>query len=372
MTADTVGGVWTYAMELARALYERDVRILLFTMGKQLSTEQRNQVEQLPHVTPHETEFKLEWMDDPWEEVRCAGDALLELEKTFSPDVIHLNGYAHAALRWNAPTLVVCHSCVLSWCEAVNPSGPVDERWNHYREQVTAGLRSTGFVVAPTQAMLSSIENSYGALEAPSAVVRNAIGLDLFRPGCKQPYIFSAGRLWDPAKNIGVLRGIADRLDWPVYAAADTLNPKGDSGFDATSGNYCSLGFQPREEIACWLSAASVYCAPARYEPFGLAILEAAISGCALVLGDIPSLRELWEGAAVFVDPDDVDGIAATLGELTRNSSHRHKCGRRARMRGMEFMPSRMAAQYHSIYEAMRQKTTAIKTRCPEGLACAS
>ncbi len=31
---------------------------------------------------------------------------------------------------------------------------------------------------------------------------------------------------------------------------------------------------------------------PARYEPFGLSVLEAALSGCALVLGDIPSLRE--------------------------------------------------------------------------------
>jgi hypothetical protein len=44
---------------------------------------------------------------------------------------------------------------------------------------------------------------------------------------------------------------------------------------------------------------------PARYEPFGLSVLEAALSGCALVPGDIASLRGNWDGVAEFVCPDD-------------------------------------------------------------------
>src|SRR5439155_1168938 len=58
---------------------------------------------------------------------------------------------------------------------------------------------------------------------------------------------------------------------------------------------------------------ASIYAWPARYEPFGLSVLEAALSGCALVLGDIPSLRELWEGAAWFVPADDDGALAAAI-----------------------------------------------------------
>ena len=34
-------------------------------------------------------------------------------------------------------------------------------------------------------------------------------------------------------------------------------------------------------------------------------MLEAASAGCPLILGDIPTFRELWDGAAVFVAPDD-------------------------------------------------------------------
>ncbi len=57
----------------------------------------------------------------------------------------------------------------------------------------------------------------------------------------------------------------------------------------------------------------SVFASCARYEPFGLAVLEAAQAGMALVLSDIPSLREIWDGAAMFADPRDAAGFAAAL-----------------------------------------------------------
>ena len=54
------------------------------------------------------------------------------------------------------------------------------------------------------------------------------------------------------------------------------------------------------EQMRELLGRAAIYIATSRYEPFGLAPLEAALSRCALVANDIPSLRELWgrRGAA--------------------------------------------------------------------------
>jgi glycosyltransferase involved in cell wall biosynthesis len=138
------------------------------------------------------------------------------------------------------------------------------------------------------------------------------------------------------------------------------------------SANYHALGFLSREEIAKWLSAASIYCAPARYEPFGLSILEAALSGCALVLGDIPSLREIWDGAGVFVDPTNGDATAAAIQELIANSVFREKCGRRARLRALEFTAARMAARYVEIYQAMQSQAAGRQPLRTEALACAS
>jgi len=119
LTADTVGGVWTYAVDLARGLSARGVEVALATMGAPLSDAQRETAERIPGLLVFESGFRLEWMEDPWRDVERAGDWLLGLEARFGPDLVHLNGYAHAALPWSAPKLVVAHSCVLSWWSAV-------------------------------------------------------------------------------------------------------------------------------------------------------------------------------------------------------------------------------------------------------------
>src|SRR5689334_9341980 len=119
MTTDTVGGVWIYSLELARGLAEQGVEVALATMGAPLDELQREMACRIPRLKVFEGKFKLEWMEDPWRDVERAGDWLLGLEERFGPDLIHLNGYAHGSLPWNAPKIVVGHSCVLSWWEAV-------------------------------------------------------------------------------------------------------------------------------------------------------------------------------------------------------------------------------------------------------------
>lgn len=99
MTTDAVGGVWNYCIRLAEALDAYDVQIALATMGPALNEHQRHEVRRLANVQLYESTFKLEWMRDPWEDVDRAGRWLLDLEERLRPDVIHLNGYTHAALR---------------------------------------------------------------------------------------------------------------------------------------------------------------------------------------------------------------------------------------------------------------------------------
>src|SRR5262245_8577368 len=110
LTADTVGGVWTYAIELIRALGQQHIDVALATMGALLNDEQRTEINQLRNAEVYESNFKLEWMEDPWHDVYEAGHWLLDVEQLARPDVIHLNGYAHGALPWHAPVMVVGHS----------------------------------------------------------------------------------------------------------------------------------------------------------------------------------------------------------------------------------------------------------------------
>ncbi|MFW6358602.1 MAG: glycosyltransferase family 4 protein, partial [Chroococcales cyanobacterium] len=170
MTADTVGGVWTYALELIQALGEYDIKVTLATMGAPVTLQQRftaAKIENLEIVEGRNefgNSFKLEWMENPWDDVKKSGEWLLELEAKVKPDIVHLNGYSHGSLRWKSPVLMVGHSCVLSWWEAVKgESAPVS--WDYYRQAVLKGLQGADLVVAPTEAMLGALEQHYGKLQ---------------------------------------------------------------------------------------------------------------------------------------------------------------------------------------------------------------
>ncbi len=350
MTADTVGGVFSYALELARALAERGVRTSLATMGGPLSVPQREAAGRVPGLSVVESSFRLEWMDDPWDDVARAGDWLLEVEERARPDVIHLNGYAHGALGFRAPKLVVAHSCVLSWWAAVL-GGEAPPQYDRYRREVARGLAAASAVVAPTQAMLDALVRHHGALAsfrgARTVVIPNAVDPDRFAPRPKEELLLAVGRLWDQAKNIAALGEVAPHLPWPLQVAGSDVHPGGGA---RPIPSLHPLGVLSPSGVAAALARASIYAHPARYEPFGLSVLEAALSGCALVLGDIPSLREVWRDAALYVDPGDTEALRSALQALIDDPGKRQEMASRARARAFAFSPRRMARSYLHLY----------------------
>ena len=62
MTADTVGGVWTYALELTRALQPYGIEVLLAVMGPRLSAAQHEDARQIPNLNLFKSDYKLEWI----------------------------------------------------------------------------------------------------------------------------------------------------------------------------------------------------------------------------------------------------------------------------------------------------------------------
>ena len=117
--------------------------------------------------------------------------------------------------------------------------------------------------------------------------------------------------------------------------------------------NLRTLGCLDDDEIGEWLARRPIFASVPRYEPFGLAVLEAAQAGCALVLSDIPTLRELWDGAALFVDPDDDAALADTLQALSDDRARRSALEAAAKERAHGYTVEAMAAGMHRIYEAV-------------------
>lgn len=350
MTVDAVGGVWTYALELSRALVHHDVRVVLAGMGPPPDAAQLAGALALPNVTLAWRDCKLEWMNEPWADVALADSWLLQLADRERVDLVHVNGYVHAALPWNRPVISVAHSCVYSWWQAVHGCDPPTQ-WQTYRERVGAGLNRADCIVAPTQAFLQSIREIYQPLSR-AMVIHNACGsAERARPLLQRwPVIFASGRVWDRAKGIEVLDAAARDLSWRAYVAGSATAP---DGAQVELESLRRLGQLSAADLQSCLRRAAIFAHPARYEPFGLGVLEAALGGCALVLADLPSLRELWQGAALFVPAGDAWSLRRALQQLIDDPESVGLLGAASWTRAQRYRPDGMAARYVALYREL-------------------
>ena len=339
MTVDAVGGVWTYALELVRAL--PDVRFSFAQMGPRPGEAQRKEVAALPSVELFESDWKLEWQPEPWEDVDRAGQWLLELEDELKPDVVHLNGYSHGVLPFRGPKVVVAHSCVGSWWSAVKEE-PAPCEWEEYTRRVQDGLNLANAVVAPTCAFGREIERLYPVPRRVETVWNGACEVRR-ASATREFWVLAAGRAWDEAKNFTVLEEAASRL--PLLLA-------GEAGSFQT--NHLRLqGHLKHEQLQQLLQRTPIFAHPALYEPFGLGVLEAAQAGCALVLSDIPTLRELWDGAALFCAPRDQKEWARVLVELWQDDERVGQLAKLARRRAQQYSREAFGQGYRTLYERL-------------------
>ncbi len=347
MTVDAVGGVWSYALGLCAAL--PDIRFILATLGPRPRPAQRAAASRLDNVILVESDFRLEWMTGGQADITASTRWLEALALKHEVDLVHVNGYAQARLGSDCPIVVVAHSDVLSWWKAVHGEAAPAE-WHGYRRQVVGGLRAADRVVAPTRTVQADLRRQYGLPLWNTRIIPNGIELSALMPLPKRPVIMAAGRIWDDAKNLRLLDGVAPHLDWPVEIAGASAHPE--TGV-AEPRHARLLGVLSPEEMRRRLGEAAIFAAPALYEPFGLTVLEAAVAGCALVLGDIASLRENWDGAAIFVPPADASEWQAALARLIDDREVRDRLAVAARIRAKRFTLASTARRYRALYREL-------------------
>ncbi|HEX3952823.1 MAG TPA: glycosyltransferase family 4 protein [Stellaceae bacterium] len=345
MTADAVGGVWSYALSLCAAL--PDFRFILATLGPRPRPDQREAAARLPNVVLAESDFRLEWMEGGHWDTAASCTWLDALAAHHGAAIVHVNGYAQAPMGDARPIVAVAHSDVLSWWSAVR-GGPAPAVWNDYRRHVAAGLAAADRIVAPTRAVLDDLQRHYDLPLSRAEVISNGINLGQFESSVKRPVVLASGRVWDEAKNLALLDAVAPQLPWSVEIAGEAAHPESGT---ARLRYAQALGMLAPPEMRRRLEQAAIFAAPACYEPFGLGILEAAAAGCTLVLGDIPSLRESWYGAAVFVPPHNVASWRATLARLIADRDEREELASAARRRARDFTAERTAAAYRALYQ---------------------
>ncbi len=344
MTVDAVGGVWRYAIDLARGLKPLGYEVIFAGSGPEPDDAQRMEAGRLGEIVW--LEQPLDWMVKGENELEAGPAEIVRLATQSGASIIHLNLPSQAAgIVTDIPVVSVSHSCVVTWWAAVRGGAiPEDWAWQHQRNR--AGFRRSSRVIAPSRSHAAALQRCYGPL--PVEVVENAIALDPGQAG-EQPFVFAAGRWWDEAKNGSVLDRAAADLPWPVLMAGATEGP---SGQRSTLAHARMLGALPHHDVLAHSARCGIFVSPSRYEPFGLSALEAARLARPLLLADIPTYRELWNDAALFFDPNDAAQLAAQLHILIDDKPLRRRLSRTAQARSLRFTLAGQAEKMAALYRA--------------------
>ncbi|TGS89494.1 glycosyltransferase [Mesorhizobium sp. M3A.F.Ca.ET.174.01.1.1] len=344
MTTDAVGGIWRYSLDLARELASQGISIVLAGLGPEPCEEQAREAQSFTTLAWLKT--PPDWMTHREDDLDRLPDELGPLASAYAADLVHLNAPAQAAgLDLPCPVIAVSHSCVVTWLHAVRGKAATGD-WGWQKRRNRAGFDRADAVVAPSRSHADMLQACYGPI-ARLSVVHNG-GLPGPTAGHREPFVFAAARWWDEGKNALVLDAAAAHCDWPVFAAGPL---KGPDGQRAHLDNCLSLGSIGHAEVRRLMGRAGIFVSPSLYEPFGLAALEAASSGTPLVLADIATYREIWDGAAVFYDKRDAHALAGCIASLAGDEGMRRRFGRRAARRAGKLSLRAQAATMREIYD---------------------
>ena len=350
ITTDTVGGVWTYTKELSEGLLMQGHDVLLISMGRKPSIDQQSWARYAEgrwkrNFSYLPTEHSLEWMQSNVTCYSAVESMLMAQVETWRPDVLHLNQFCYGALPTYIPKLVVAHSDVISWSQVCRGEMPHDSAWfRHYLKVVSRGLAQAHAVVAPTRWMMNSLCSNYD-VPAYCAVIANGRAIPrLHASRLKRVQAATIGRVWDEGKNVRML----EEVDAPMpLLVGGELSLEAEPSF--TSLRLQLLGQLSEDGALRLFAETSIYIVTSRYEPFGLAPVEAALSGCAIVAHDIASLREVWgKNAFYFSSASELTELLHTLhADPALLSSAALKAGARARAL---FSREMMVENYLALY----------------------
>lgn len=343
MTTDCVGGVWRYSIDVCTGLAQQGAEVALACLGPAPSPGQLQEARSAG-VNLIQLDAELDWMATDNEVIHASARAIDAVVRDWSPTLLHLNAPAIAGfMEQTPPCVVAAHSCLATWWAAVRGS-QLPEDWNWYARTIKAGLATADLVIAPSRAFGAALVSIYGPLRHLQVVENGSAPIE---PENKGSFALASGRWWDDGKNARILDAAAARTDCPVYAAGPLIGPNG----TAASFRVARWAGDMRyADMRGWYARTPIFVSPSLYEPFGLAALEAASAGAALVLSDIPTFRELWDRAAVFVDPRNPEAIATAIDFLATDHEARERLALAAQERARSYTLERQVAGLLDAY----------------------
>ncbi len=360
VTADLLSGSWTYARELVTGLVTRGIRVTLVSFGEIPLPHQTSWMDHLHGLDYRPTGFRLEWMQEAEEDLSESAAFLMALVKELRPDILHLNQFCYGNLPVDVPRVVMANGDLITWEQAVHDKPRQRPQYlNWYRKTVLNGLLAADAVVAPSAWMLDRMKACYGHPRRGEVIYpgRNPI---FFNPYVsKDDCVLAVGRLVDASKQVFLLTQQQHPLPVCIVGAEQTVPVprvpiRADVKVATETTSVAIRGPQTDAQLRALYSRAAIYAATSRYDPLGMAALEAAFSRCAIVANDIPSFREIWGDAAFYFRANDSESLAENIRLLNEDRAMRRAYAEMAYTRARErFTTKRMIDQCLQLYRSL-------------------
>jgi glycogen(starch) synthase len=367
VTTDTFSGVWTYTRELVSGLVTQGVQVVLVSFGEIPLPHQTSWMQGLHGLEYHPTAFRLDWMQEGEQDFHSAQEYLCAIVRDTRPNLLHLNQLSFGALPVNTPRLVIAHGDIITWWLSVHGREPAPSAWlDWYRETIVQGLERAETVVTTSRWMNEMLRVAYGN-DFDSCVVtpgRNPIYFNPFVT--KEESVLAIGRLWDTGKQVALLTHHSHGIPVCIVGADHTVPAppapiRADVRVSTGKHEIAVKGAQTESQLRALYSKASIFAATSRYEPVGMASIEAAFSRCALIANDTAVYREMWGDAALYFERNDARSLTETLAQLHRDPEMAKLYGTRAYNRAREhFTARRMVDDYLRLYRQLRTSTVAV------------
>ena len=131
----------------------------------------------------------------------------------------------------------------------------------------------------------------------------------------------------EPRKNLRRLAEAVTLLDEPMPLVVVGADGWGDAA-GGIKGDVRFLGFVPTQDLWSLYAGAHVFCYPSMHEGYGLPVLEAMAQGTPVVTSGDTATEEAADGAAVLVDPNDINDIARGIAEAASRRAELSNKGR--------------------------------------------
>jgi glycosyltransferase involved in cell wall biosynthesis len=356
--------VRNHVLALAEVDHDNDYR-LVYARPNRGSVPQ---FPRAPNFSRREVGLRERWMTIMWHRARVP----LPAEWFSGPvDVFHSPDFVLPPLRHARGILTVHDLAFLMRPECA------DARLRAYLEEVVPrSVQRADFIIADSENTRNDLVVLLGVRPSSVAVVPGGVE-DRFAPVSEPellqrarrhlgtgdaPFVLAIGVL-EPRKNLNRLMDAFLALKQRGTVAADLkLVLAGGRGwlYDGIQEHHAASpiredillpGFVPDDQLPAVYSAAEALAFPSLYEGFGLPILEAMACGTPVVASRASCLPEVAEGAALLIDPMNVEGLTAALEQVLTDSALRARLIAGGRQRATEYSWRQAAERLRGVYE---------------------